>query len=229
MEPYKHGCRRSIRIIEKTLKTEADTEKTTTSTPKKKGRQQSALVHKRPQKKQANTGKRNPRKRGQKPQVNTPRPTSKRTTPKKTVSNETTLRKAPPRKAASQKAANTPKRGRPKRAQTQQDHKPKRPPQRARKEQVILEKQRPLATNADGCRQSERIQEIAQRAQGIANTEKQPNKEEHRHTKIRPSTKTQKKRKTPTPDPSSSIQEAQTKKRHQEQESAVPDRNIGQE
>ncbi|KAL7649775.1 unnamed protein product [Aspergillus niger] len=97
MEQDQHGRRRSIRIIEKTLKSEANTEKTPASSSKKKGRQQRALVHTRVQKKQASTGKRNPSRRTPKPQANTPSRAPKRTAPQKT--------------------ANATKRGRPKEAQ----------------------------------------------------------------------------------------------------------------
>lgn len=85
MEQDQLGRRRSIRINEKTLKSEVNTEKTPASISKKKGRQQSALVQTGVGKKQDNTGKRNPSKRTQKPQVNTPRRASKRTAPRKTA------------------------------------------------------------------------------------------------------------------------------------------------
>ncbi|OJJ72745.1 hypothetical protein ASPBRDRAFT_176189 [Aspergillus brasiliensis CBS 101740] len=88
MEHDQHGRRRSVRIIEKTLKIEVNTEKTTVaSTPKQNGCQQSAPVHQRAPKKRANTGKRNPPKRTQKPRANTPRRTPKRTATKKTTAN----------------------------------------------------------------------------------------------------------------------------------------------
>ncbi|XRM38147.1 hypothetical protein ABZX51_001580 [Aspergillus tubingensis] len=87
MEQDQHGRRRSIRIIEKTLKSEANTEKTPASNLKKKGHQQSALIQTSVRKKQDNTGKRNPSssRRTQKPQANTPRRASKRTAPRKTA------------------------------------------------------------------------------------------------------------------------------------------------
>ncbi|GAA85355.1 similar to An07g06920 [Aspergillus luchuensis] len=85
MEQDQQGRRRSIRIIEKTLKSEANTEKTPASISKKKGRQQSALVQTSERKKQDITGKHNSLRRTQKPQANTARRASKRTAPQKTA------------------------------------------------------------------------------------------------------------------------------------------------
>lgn len=85
MEQDQHERRRSIRIIEKALKSEANTEKTPASISEKKGRQQSTLIQTSERKKQDITGKRNSSRRTQKPQANIARGASKRTAPQKTA------------------------------------------------------------------------------------------------------------------------------------------------
>ncbi|GAQ39153.1 similar to An07g06920 [Aspergillus niger] len=85
MEQDQHERRRSIRIIEKALKSEANTEKTPASISEKKGRQQSTLIQTSERKKQDITGKRNSSRRTQKPQANIARRASKRTAPQKTA------------------------------------------------------------------------------------------------------------------------------------------------